>query len=262
MVAEHDVQTVILCGGRGTRAYPHTLEVPKPLLEVAERPVLEHVMGIYAAQGFKRFVLAAGFKAELIVDFARGASGAWDIDVVDTGLDTNTGGRILGCRDRVGDTFFATYADGLGDVDLAALLRFHQSHPGCATLTTVPLPSQYGTIVIGENGAVDRFREKPKLADHRINAGFFVFDQRAFDLWDGEDLEREVLPSLSEAGELFAFSHDGFWKSMDTYKDAVELSDLVVDGKAPWRLGAADLPAQDTESLSTGSQRRSESRNP
>lgn len=256
------VQTVILCGGRGTRAYPHTLEVPKPLLEVAERPVLEHVMGIYAAQGFNRFVLAAGFKAELITEFAREASSDWDIDVVDTGVDTNTGGRILGCRDRVGDTFFATYADGLGDVDLAALLRYHHSHPGCATLTTVPLPSQYGTIVIGENGAVDRFREKPKLTDHRINAGFFVFDQRAFDLWDGEDLEREVLPSLSEAGELFAFFHDGFWKSMDTYKDAVELTDLVVDGKAPWRLGIADPSPHDPESLSTGSQRRSESRNP
>ena len=226
--------TVILCGGRGTRAYPHTLEVPKPLLEVAGRPVLEHVMHIYAAQGFRSFVLSAGFKSEMIREFATGMPSDWDIQVVDTGEDTNTGGRVIGARDLVGETFFATYSDGLGDVDLASLLAFHRSHSGAATLTTVPLPSQYGTIERSPEGRVERFREKPVLDDHWINGGFFVFDRRAFDVWKGEDLEREVLPALGAAGELYAYRHSGFWKSMDTYKDALDLSELAKEGRGPW----------------------------
>src|SRR5207247_2541718 len=143
--------------------------------------------------------LSAGFKAELIREFAASVPGDWEVEVVDTGDDTNTGGRVLGVRDRVGETFFATYSDGLGDVDLNALLSFHRSHAGAATLTTVPLPSQYGTIERDSDGRVEGFREKPILADHWINGGFFVFDQRAFELWTGEDLEREVLPALAEA---------------------------------------------------------------
>ncbi len=228
------VRTVILCGGKGTRAYPHTTEVPKPLLEVAGRPVLQHVMEIYAEQGFRSFILSAGFKADLIRAFADEMPHAWDIDVVDTGVDTNTGGRVIGVRDRVGDTFFATYADGLGDIDLNELLAFHTGHAGAATLTTVPLPSQYGTIEQAPDGRVEKFREKPVLADHWINGGFFVFDRRAFDRWQGEDLEREVLPALGAAGELYAYRHAGFWKSMDTYKDALDLSALSKDGRHPW----------------------------
>jgi glucose-1-phosphate cytidylyltransferase len=228
------VRTVILCGGKGTRAYPHTTEMPKPLLEVAGRPILTHVMEIYAAQGFTSFVLSAGFKAQLIRDFAASADPDWEIDVVDTGEETNTAGRVLAVRERVGDTFFATYSDGLGDVDLNALLSFHRAHAGSATLTTVPLPSQYGTIERSDDGRVERFREKPTLRDHWINGGFFVFDQRAFETWEGEDLEREVLPALGAAGELYAYRHSGFWKSMDTYKDALELSALANEGRGPW----------------------------
>jgi glucose-1-phosphate cytidylyltransferase len=134
----------------------------------------------------------------------------------------------------VGETFFATYADGLGDVDLTALLSFHHAHPGAATLTTVPLPSQYGTIEQGEDGKVLRFREKPVLPDHWINGGFFVFDRRAFENWQGNDLEREVLPALGAAGELYAYRHRGFWKSMDTYKDALDLTALAAEGRKPW----------------------------
>jgi glucose-1-phosphate cytidylyltransferase len=230
--------TVILCGGKGTRAYPHTTELPKPLLEVAGVPILRHVMEIYARQGFTSFVLSAGFKAELIRSFAATVPEGWTVEVVDTGVDTNTGGRILGVEDLVGDTFFATYSDGLGDVDLGSLLAFHSAHPGAATLTTVPLPSQYGTIEQGPDGKVERFREKPVLSEHWINGGFFVFDRRAFDLWEGEDLEREVLPSLGAAGELFAYRHSGFWKSMDTYKDALDLSALAKDGRGPWERSA------------------------
>jgi glucose-1-phosphate cytidylyltransferase len=228
------IETVILCGGKGTRAYPHTVEVPKPLLEVGGQPVLRHVIDIYAGQGFDRFVLAAGYRAEMISEFVSTLPGGLDVEVRDTGVETNTGGRIFKCRDHVGDVFFATYADGLGDVDLQALLAFHRSHPGAATLTTVPLPSQYGTLELDSEGRVSRFREKPRLPEHRINAGFFVFDRRVFDLWDGEDLEREVLPKLSAAQELYAFHHDGFWKSMDTYKEALDLSELCHPGPPPW----------------------------
>jgi len=228
------MKTLILCGGKGTRAYPLTTQVPKPLLEVAERPVLQHVMELYAAQGFTAFVLAAGFKLDMIDEFAKQLPADWDVDVVDTGVETNTGGRIARCRDRLGDTFFATYSDGLADIDLGELLAHHRAHRGSATLTTVPLPSQYGTIVFGADQQVSSFREKPVLGDHWINGGFFVFDEGAFEHWAGEDLERDVLPALGAAGELYAYQHRGFWKSMDTYKDALELTSLVVEGKGPW----------------------------
>jgi glucose-1-phosphate cytidylyltransferase len=237
------MRTVILCGGRGTRAYPDTREVPKPLLEVGGRPILAHLMGIYAAQGFTDFVLAAGYLADRIRAFADDCPEDWAVEVADTGEDTNTGGRVRRVADRVGDEFFLTYADGLGNVDLAALLAFHRSHPGAATVTTVPLPSQYGTLHVDGAGRVHGFTEKPRLPDHLINAGFFVLDARAFELWPdpGEDLEREVLPALGEQDELYAFQHQGFWKSMDTYKDAVDLTTLCADGPGPW-LAAPGAP--------------------
>ena len=231
-----DVRTVILCGGKGMRAYPQTLSVPKPLLEVAGRPVVEHVMEIYAAHGFTDFVLAAGYKKELIDEFAAGLDRGWTVEVVDTGEETNTGGRVRKIADLVGDTFFVTYSDGLGDIDLATTLSEHHSHGGFATMTTVPLPSQYGTVEFDSEGKVQRFLEKPKLPDHFINGGFFVFDRRCFDSWPtpGEDLERDVLPAFGAVGELYVYKHKGFWKSMDTYKDALELGALCVDGAGPW----------------------------
>jgi glucose-1-phosphate cytidylyltransferase len=228
------VKTLILCGGKGTRAYPHTLEVPKPLLEVADVPVLRHVMGVYARQGFQDFVLAAGYRADLIEDFAASLDAPWSIQVIDTGVDTNTGGRVRACIDQLGETAFVTYADGLGDIDLRALLAFHQGHDGAATLTTVPLRSQYGTVGTDGQNRVLGFREKPELPDHRINAGFFVFDARVADRWAGDDLERDVLPDLAARGELFAYPHAGFWRSLDTYKDALELTALCNAASAPW----------------------------
>lgn len=235
------VRTVILCGGKGTRAYPQTATVPKPLLEVAGRPVVEHVMEVYAAHGFDDFVLAAGYKKDMLDDFAAGLDRGWKVEVVDTGEETNTGGRVRALADIVGDTFFVTYADGLGDVDLAESLEFHRAHAGFATMTTVPLPSQYGTVEFDTAGRVQGFKEKPRLADHYINAGFFVMDSRCFDAWPapGEDLERDVLPAFADQGGLFVYKHHGFWKSMDTYKDALELSALCDAGDPPWmRLGA------------------------
>jgi glucose-1-phosphate cytidylyltransferase len=239
------VNTLILCGGKGTRAYPHTAELPKPLLPVGGQPVLRHVMDIFAAQGFTDFVLAAGYRAELVEEFAADLPGSWDVQVVDTGEETNTGARVALCRRLLSGTFLATYGDGLADIDLRALIARHRGHPGAATLTTVPLPSQYGTIECGGDDRVDRFVEKPTLLDRSINAGFFVFDQDAFAWWSGDDLERQVLPALGAAGRLYAYRHNGFWKSLDTYKDALELSELCETtpdnpkGTPPWMRFAA-----------------------
>jgi glucose-1-phosphate cytidylyltransferase len=228
------MRTLILCGGTGTRAYPHTLEVPKPLMQVGDRPILLHLMEIYAQQGFDDFILSAGYRADLVVEFASALDASWRVEVIDTGLGTGTAGRILGCASALGPTTMVTYGDGLGDVNLRQLLAFHASHAGAVTVTAVPLPSPYGTIEWDEEGRVQRFLEKPRLSDHWINAGFFVMDKRALHYWNGDDLERDVLPALAAAGELFVYTHHGFWKSMDTYKDALELSALCLKGDGPW----------------------------
>lgn len=228
------MRTLILCGGKGTRAYPRTLEVPKPLMEVGGRPILAHVMEIYARQGFSDFVLAAGIMVDQIDAFAAQLPSEWHVQVVDTGPDTNTGGRVAACAHLMGETYFVTYADGLGDVDLAALASFHVSHGGSATITTVPLPSQYGTVQCDGTERVTHFLEKPRLPDHWINAGFFVLDAQASAWFEGDDLEREVMPALAAAGELYAYRHAGFWRSMDTYKDALELTALCDGGSPPW----------------------------
>ena len=226
--------SVILCGGRGTRAYPMTEEIPKPLLRVRGVPIVEHVMGIYARRGFTRFVLALGHLGDRIADhFGGGAAGDWEIEFVDTGVDTPTGERLRRCVDVAGPEFLATYADGVADIDLDALLRAHRQHGAPATVTTVPLPSQYGTLEIDGDDQVHGFREKPRLFDHWINAGFFVFSDSVFRDRGGADLERDLLPSLARDGLLRAFRHTGFWRSLDTYKDLQELETLVTEGEPP-----------------------------
>lgn len=233
------MRTLILCGGKGTRAYPHTLEIPKPLMEVGDAPILAHVMEIYARQGYDDFVLAAGYRADLIQAFADELTAPWSVEVIDTGLETGTGGRVLACAEAAGEVFLLTYGDGLGSVDLGGLVDFHNSHPGAVTVTAVPLPSPYGTLEWDEQGKVRRFLEKPRLADHWINAGFFVIERRAFEHFRGDDLEREILPLLVSAGELYVYKHHGFWRSMDTYKDALELTALCSKGEAPWMTSPA-----------------------
>lgn len=230
-----DLVAVVLCGGRGTRAWPLTQEVPKPLLAVGDRPVLEHVVEIYRRQGVSRFVLAAGYRADLVAAWASDAGTRLGVtlDCVDTGEDTHTGDRIRQVADRLGPTFFATYGDGLGNVDLGSLLAAH-SGGVLGTVTTVPLRSQYGTLDLGRDGLVLGFHEKPVLEGHWINAGFFVFDRAVFDDWPGPDLERDVLPELAGRRRLSAHRHDGFWRSMDTQKDVAELALLATGGMPPW----------------------------
>ncbi len=228
------MEVVILCGGKGTRAYPFTEYFPKPMMPIGGTPILVHLMESYARRGWTRFVLAAGHRMEMLVDYFKGRFNDWHIDIVDTGADSDTGERIRRCAPYVGELFHATYGDGLGSVDLTSLVDYHKSHGGLATVTTVPLRSQYGTVVFDDTGRVTEFREKPIISDHWINAGFFVFSKQAFDHWDGQNLESEILPKLLAEKALYSFRHDGFWKSMDTSRDQSEFEKLLADGNAPW----------------------------
>jgi glucose-1-phosphate cytidylyltransferase len=230
----------ILCGGRGTRLREHTQAIPKPLVEIGGLPILWHVVQLYAAQGFTRFLLATGYKGELIERFVQAATWPAGIEVscLDTGLDTPTGGRIkLLAPSLRGERFCATYADGLADVDLAALLDYHDRHGRLATMTVVRPELQFGvTELDGQDGRVLGFHEKPR-SDHWINGGFFCFEPGVLERLEPDSvLERRPLESLAGDGELRAFRHQGFWECMDTYKDAVALNDLWESGAPPWRV--------------------------
>jgi glucose-1-phosphate cytidylyltransferase len=218
------MQVVILCGGQGTRAYPYTQSIPKALMEIGGVPIVEHVMRIYAAQGFKDFILSCGYLKQHIFDYFDHHPGDWNVRCVDTGDDADTAERISRLRDLLEPVFHATYCDGLADIDLNAVVRYHESHSGIATLTTAQFRSQYGLIGIEADGRVSGFEEKPILPNLWINGGFFVFDRRALEYWRGRNLERDVLPALANAGQLRAYRHRGFWRSMDTYKDQQELN--------------------------------------
>lgn len=230
------MQVLILCGGKGTRSYPFTMHFPKPMMPICGTPILVHIMRLFAHQGFVDFTLAAGHRKEVLDDYFDGRFPNWRIRIVDTGQDTDTGERIRRCEPYLDGTFFATYGDGVGDVRLHDLLEFHRQSGGLATVTSVPLRSQYGAVAFDSAGKVLQFKEKPIVRDHWINAGFFVFDKPVFELWKGKNLEREVLPALAGHGVLFTYRHESFWKSMDTSKDQEELEKLCLDGGAPWVL--------------------------
>lgn len=233
-----DMKAVILCGGKGTRSYPFTEYFPKPMMPIAGTPILVHLMRLYAEQGVTRFVLAAGHRKEVLFDYFVDKFSQWDVRILDTGDESDTGERIRRCAPFVGERFFATYGDGLGDIDLGALEGFHRAHGALATLTSVPLRSQYGTVACDGLGRIEHFREKPVLRDHWINAGFMIFERAVFDRWYGTSLEAEVLPCLAAEGQLYAYRHEGFWKSMDTSKDQMDLERLLVSGTAPWQRAA------------------------
>jgi glucose-1-phosphate cytidylyltransferase len=232
---------VILCGGRGTRLQGAGPSLPKPLVEIGGRPIVWHVMSIYAAQGFREFILCTGYKHDDVEAFVTGERWPEDMSVrcIDTGLDTPTGGRIrrAATTERLIDKpFCATYADGVADIDLVELLAFHRRHESLATVTVVRPELQWGVADIDTDDAVLGFHEKPRL-DHWINGGFFCFEPGSVDyLSESSVLEREPLEGLAGDGQLRAFRHTGFWECMDTYKDAIALNDLWDRGDPPWKV--------------------------
>jgi len=227
----------ILCGGRGTRLQEHTHAIPKALVEIGARPILWHVIRIYASQGAGRFLLLTGYLGELIEDYV--TSTDWpdpvNIECVDTGLETPTGGRIALAGERLTDApFYATYADGVADLDLAALAAFHRGHGDLGTMTVVRPRTQFGVAEIDEDDRVRAFEEKPRL-NYWVNGGFFRFEPGFLGYLDADSvLEEAPLRRLAADGQLHAFRHSGFWDCMDTYKDAAFLNDLWREGGAPW----------------------------
>jgi glucose-1-phosphate cytidylyltransferase len=253
-------KAVILAGGYGTRLMEETETRPKPMVEIGGRPILWHIMKIYAACGITEFVVPLGYKGHMIkqyfseyhlhaadvtIDLAynsvtmlKRTAEPWKVTLVDTGLDTMTGGRIRRLSEYLRDEpFCLTYGDGVAALDMRALVEFHNSHGRLATITAVRPPSRFGALAM-EDGRVTRFLEKPADADTWINGGFFVLSPRIFDYLadDRTIFEREPLERLATDGELMAYRHEGFWYSMDTLRDKKHLEELWAGGKAPWRI--------------------------
>ena len=253
------MKTVILCGGLGTRLSEETQLKPKPMVEIGGRPILWHIMKIYERHGVSDFVLALGYKGDVIkkyfldyhasrsdlkvhlktgrVEYSNPTVEDWQIALIDTGDMTMTGGRLLRLRSHVetGGTFMLTYGDGVSNVNIRALLAFHRAHGRIATVTAVRPPVRFGELSIHENRVVD-FQEKPQAGEGWINGGFFVFEPAIFDVLDDDStmLERKPLEQLARKGELMAYQHSGYWQSMDTLRDKQALERLWADGGAPW----------------------------
>ena len=252
--------TVILCGGLGTRLREETEFKPKPMVEIGNRPILWHIMKHYRHFKVRSFVLALGYKGDVIRDFflnypiynsdfaidfasgdvrtlAAGCEEDWRVVLAETGRDAQTGTRIKrALRYIEGDTFLATYGDGVSNVDLDRLYAHHRAQGRLATVTAVRPSSRFGELAI-ENNLVTSFREKPQVAEGWINGGFFVFEKRAFDLIrPNEDvlLETAVLETLAAEGQLAVYKHQGFWQSMDTYREMTLLNDMWAAGRPPW----------------------------
>ena len=255
------MKVVILAGGYGTRLSEETDLRPKPLVEVGSRPIIWHIMKIYEAAGFTDFIICCGYKSAMIksyfvnyftenyditVDLAKNdvafhgnPTEKWKITMVDTGLETMTGGRIKRVRDYLGDeTFCLAYGDTVADVDINAAVNFHESHGKKATVTAVPSPGRFGILELDGDKNVSGFYEKPFNEMGWINGGFFVLEPSVIDYIDGDETiwERAPLEDLSKDGELVAYQHTGFWQPMDTLRDKRELEMHWESGHAPWTM--------------------------
>ena len=252
------MKTVLLAGGLGTRLSEETTLKPKPMVEIGGKPMLWHIMSHYAAYGQKDFVVACGYKGDVIKDyFATFAlresdftvglktgkaktlgrrAPDWRVSLVDTGLETMTGGRLKRLKDLLTETFMVTYGDGLGSVDIKALLAFHKKNKRLATVTAVRPPARFGGLEL-MGAKVARFTEKPQTGEGWINGGFFVFEPGVLKYMTGDDcvLERAPLERLAADGQLSAFRHEGFWQPMDTLRDKNHLEALWASGRAPWK---------------------------
>jgi glucose-1-phosphate cytidylyltransferase len=231
------MKAVILCGGRGTRLGEHGKTLPKALIPIGGKPIIRHLLEIFARHGVHEFVLCTGYLGDEIQDYFTTVRTPWIVKCVNTGPDTNTGGRLLRAAPELDgeERFFVTYGDGLADVNLTKLHEFHLGHGKTGTVTAVHPHSNFGVMDLDDAGGVVRFREKPRLKEW-INGGFFVFESGILEcLTDNVVLEREPLEVLSSRGELMAFPHEGFWKCMDTFKDNLEFEELWRNG-APWQV--------------------------
>jgi glucose-1-phosphate cytidylyltransferase len=254
------MQTVILCGGLGTRLSEETILRPKPMVQVGDHPILWHIMKHYGHYGFKEFFLALGYKGDVIkkyfldyhslngditVDLATGEVQVheaeredWVIHLVDTGLSVNTGGRIRRLKPQLSkQTFMVTYGDGVCDLNLKELLSFHHSHGRIATLTAVRPPARFGGLIF-EGDLLTEFTEKPQIGEGWINGGYLVLEPEIFDYLDGDasSLESDALERLALDGQLAAYRHGQFWQCMDTLRDKHRLEALWSEGQAPWKL--------------------------
>lgn len=255
------MKTVILAGGFGTRLSEYTDLVPKPMVEIGGQPILWHIMNIYAHYGYNDFVVALGYKGEVIkeyflnyyslksdfsIDLSNGSANYiqkktmdWKVTLVDTGSGSMTGGRVKRLQEFIGDeTFMLTYGDGVANIDIAKLVEFHRSHGKMATITAVHPAARFGELVISRENNVMSFKEKPQTAQGWINGGFFVLEPEFLDLIEGDTtvLEEGPLEHAARSGELKAYLHDEFWQCMDTIRDKNVLEELWQTGKARWKV--------------------------
>ncbi len=259
------MKVVVLCGGLGTRLREETEFRPKPMVEIGGRPILWHIMKMYAHYGMREFILCLGYRGNMIKDYflnyeamnsdfriCLGSKSQVEfmgahheqnfaVTLADTGLETKTGGRLQRVARYLenDDTFLLTYGDGLSDVNIGSLLDFHRQHGRLATVTSVPPISRFGVLETDAQGQVQRFMEKPK-ANGLISAGFFVFNRRVLDYLGGPEciLEREPLERLAREGQLMAYRHDGFFFAMDTYREYQYLNELWASEQTPWKVWA------------------------
>jgi glucose-1-phosphate cytidylyltransferase len=255
------MKAVILAGGLGTRISEETDLKPKPMIEIGGKPILWHIMKIYSSHGINDFIICCGYKGYLIkeyfanyylhmsdvtfniqensIDIHQNKSEPWKVSLVDTGEDTMTGGRLKRVKSYVQDEseFCFTYGDGVSDINISDLIKYHKKHGKKATLTATRPQGRFGALNIGEDNIINKFEEKPEGDQSWINGGFFVLNPSVIDLIDGDltSWENEPLSLLANDGELSAFIHDGFWQPMDTLREKNELNLLWNSGKAPWR---------------------------
>jgi glucose-1-phosphate cytidylyltransferase len=268
------MKAIILAGGFGTRLAEQTSLRPKPMVEIGGKPILWHIMNIYAANGVSEFIVALGYKGEVIkeyflnfyainndisIDLASGKTTIhdgkqpnWKIHLVDTGLNTQTGGRLkrLARWLEEDETVMFTYGDGVADINVHSLLRFHESHGKLATVTTVRSPARFGRIVFDEDH-VTKFYEKPEGAEGWINGGYFVLNSRVLEYIDDDESvwEREPVERLARDGQLIGYRHNGFWSCMDTLKEKNMLEELWQSGRPPWKVWAKGRRPQVGKSL-------------
>jgi glucose-1-phosphate cytidylyltransferase len=230
------MKTIILAGGLGTRISEETDNKPKPMVQIAGKPILWHIMSIFARQGFNEFVIATGYKGEVISDWVSTLTEPWSIETLDTGQAAQTGGRISQCLDFINENeVFATYGDGLGNINLSKLLDFHVHQGKSATVTAVRPPARFG-VLESDNGLVTKFGEKNQADSGWINGGFFVLQRRVSELiyGDNEPFELGALPRLVSQQNLTAYHHGGFWQPMDTLREKQDLELLANRDLPPW----------------------------